>query len=245
MIILSTNRFLPARLSNLEIWLSCIRSPITKDGSNLITQWNDISGNDRHATDASASHQPTFGVNTINGINAINFASGQYLDIDLSFLAGSDYTIYAVTRKTVVSGGQKYYFISTDYTPNLQNRCLHIGYFNPISAKFDHYSNPCDCSIPGYSGTQNQLWVMRFESAVGRYSQYISNNNSYTNTATGATSKLALINADSGKVGCGYDTTNYFRDDIAEIIVFSTAHSTSQQQWMRTYLQSTWGMNLQ
>jgi hypothetical protein len=47
-------------------------SSIALSGSD-VTQWNDVSGNARHATQGTSTNRPKSGTRTINGINAIDF----------------------------------------------------------------------------------------------------------------------------------------------------------------------------
>jgi hypothetical protein len=53
---------------------------ITKDGGNLVSQWNDKSGNARHVTQATAANRPTYQAAGLNGKPAVYFdAASRYL----------------------------------------------------------------------------------------------------------------------------------------------------------------------
>lgn len=70
----------PAQLVS-EVWLDAAdAATITLNGSN-VSQWNDKSGNNRHATQGIASYQPTFVSNVSNGLPAIQTDGGDTLVI--------------------------------------------------------------------------------------------------------------------------------------------------------------------
>ena len=51
----------PSGINGLELWLDASdSSTITKDGSNKVSQWSDRSGNNKHATQSTASKKPTY-----------------------------------------------------------------------------------------------------------------------------------------------------------------------------------------
>ena len=67
----------PSEISNLALWLDASdTSTISYDTSNLVSQWNDKSGNNYHAT-AAAGEEPTTGTNSINSRNVITWGSGK------------------------------------------------------------------------------------------------------------------------------------------------------------------------
>lgn len=65
---------------------------ITKDGANLVSQVNDLSGNDRHAT-ASGADRPTFVPGAINGIPMLQFSGAQKLLVADLFSGGAKLTV--------------------------------------------------------------------------------------------------------------------------------------------------------
>lgn len=65
--------FNPKKLAGLELWLDASNSAsITLNGSN-VSQWDDLSGNGRHATMATAANQPLYLPTGINGKGAVSF----------------------------------------------------------------------------------------------------------------------------------------------------------------------------
>lgn len=73
--------FYPAEVSGLAAWYDANRG-VTVDGSNNVEQWNDLSGNARHLTQATASRKPV----RVNYENASNDRANDYID----FAGGDD-----------------------------------------------------------------------------------------------------------------------------------------------------------
>ena len=76
-------KFSPPDISNLELWL---RADVGVDTSitGNVTQWNDQSGNNRHAIQPNSNWQPVYHLRGVNGFSAIHFNGAidtHYLDI--------------------------------------------------------------------------------------------------------------------------------------------------------------------
>lgn len=98
----SVSAFSPTEIAGLQLWLDAGRG-VTKDGSNLVSQWSDLSGQGNHAT-ASGSDRPTW-VSHNSGRNyhsSILFSGSQHLKADSAATAfsGNDipYTLINVTK---------------------------------------------------------------------------------------------------------------------------------------------------
>ena len=57
--------FSPANLADLKLWLDAADTSTITHSSNAVSQWNDKSGNNNHATQGTAANQPTLGTNKI------------------------------------------------------------------------------------------------------------------------------------------------------------------------------------
>jgi hypothetical protein len=67
----------PTDLAGCELWLDAQDlASITKDGSNLVSQWSDKSGNAKHAVQATPANQPTYNTTGLGGgLPCIDWAS--------------------------------------------------------------------------------------------------------------------------------------------------------------------------
>lgn len=65
--------------NNLKWWINSARSPMTIGGtSTTISQWYDISGNNRHLTQATVAKQPIITPNAINGTKQVIYFRNPY-----------------------------------------------------------------------------------------------------------------------------------------------------------------------
>ena len=73
--------FTPRSIAGLALWLDgADANSVTLNGST-VSQWNDKSGNGRHATQATAASQPTFTANARNGRSALTFSGSQVMSV--------------------------------------------------------------------------------------------------------------------------------------------------------------------
>lgn len=73
--------FDPRSISGLALWLDgSVSTSVTLNGST-VSQWNDLSGNSRHATQGTAASQPTFTANARNGRSALTFGGSQTMSV--------------------------------------------------------------------------------------------------------------------------------------------------------------------
>lgn len=68
-------QFDPRSIPGLQVWFDATkRSSLTFNGST-ISQWNDLSGNGRHATQAVGANQPTYSATSMNGRPGLEFTT--------------------------------------------------------------------------------------------------------------------------------------------------------------------------
>lgn len=94
--------FSPAGLSDLALWLDATDEGTITSSSGNVSQWDDKSGNGRNVVQATGSSQPTTGVETINGLNALGFSGPQYLQ-NAAYPLISDATIIVVANVVLVN----------------------------------------------------------------------------------------------------------------------------------------------
>jgi hypothetical protein len=95
--ILST-AFSPASIPDLAVWFDANdTASLTVDGSNKVSQWNDKSGNARHATQGAEANQPTLLTNQLNGRPGVRGYDNQWMSFSGPDLSGSGgFTVIAV-----------------------------------------------------------------------------------------------------------------------------------------------------
>lgn len=99
----------PLEVPDCVLWLDAADSAITKDGSDNVSQWNDLSGNARHATNASgAATKPLYLASSISGRPALQFlqANDSFLDLPAGVAPSGDaaHTAFMVAKRISGAG---------------------------------------------------------------------------------------------------------------------------------------------
>ena len=90
--------FTPKDLPDLGLWLRSDLGVVLIFGR--VSTWHDQSGNARDATQTNPSNQPPFvHTSTINSLPALR-CEDQYMDVDLTFLNASSFSIFAVVNRS-------------------------------------------------------------------------------------------------------------------------------------------------
>jgi hypothetical protein len=92
--------FDPKTISGLTVWLKA-DTGITKDGSNLVSDWNDQSGNGNNFSQSTAGNKPLYTASAQNGLPAIVFdGSNDFLTTAASVTLGT-YSTFVVASRAV------------------------------------------------------------------------------------------------------------------------------------------------
>lgn len=209
-------RFNPSTVSNLKLWLRADRG-VTLNGST-VSNWADQSGNNNHATQATAGNQPTFLANSIN----TNLPSIQFDGVDdfmsLTSLIGNngtpqDHTVFVVMKRRVDTN-QGYLGYSGGGTYFLQQGSVWWCHNNTKSAAMT-----------------NGVWYLRTNigDATTPQTRFHSNSVDLGNVAASA-----IIAID--RIGFGF--TQYLDGQIAEILVYNKILSSQEETYINNGLNS-------
>jgi prepilin-type N-terminal cleavage/methylation domain-containing protein len=237
-------------LKGLILWLeptseASFSSTETSDNST-VSSWNDINPQAtvrNNATQTGASSiKPIYIEKGINNLPILRFDGvAQYLNYDGSALVNSDYTIFVVEKITNLSS-KGYFLAGIDSTANAR---LHIGYRPDSNNKITqaHYGNgnDLDYTPPSYvmAPAMHSFW---FSTSGGK--KYW-NNGGVTPEASASTASqsAALVSYNGAKIALN-GTTECYKGDIAEIIIFSRALSDKDRQAVESYLSKKWAIKI-
>jgi len=228
----------PAELKDgVELWLDAAdASTITKDGSNMVSQWNDKSGNDRHVSQ-SGSPKPTY-VET--GFNGGTMPSLQFVEGDGAH-AGNSLTLSGLS----LPASEWAVFAVVDDQSNDNEQML----FAAPAGGFDEHRvwldlrGPSIRSDSGNGGSSNathvageqQLYFVlsgTSSEVLRDGTQVAGNNGTYVNRP--------IIKFSVGARGeTGHAGMN---GDIAEFILLSYVPSTDDREMLEGYLAWKWGL---
>ena len=232
-------------LKGLILWLETtsevsFSSTETSDNST-VSSWNDINPQatvKNNATQTGVSSiKPIYIEKGINNLPILRFDGvAQYLNYDGSALVNSDYTIFVV-EKITKSIPDAYFLAGGDSATNAR---LHLGYrITNNSITQAHFNNDMDYTPPSHrmTPTMHSFW---FSTSGGK--KYW-NNGGVTAEASLSTQTAALVSYNGAKIALN-GTAEYYKGDIAEIIMFSRALSDKDRQAVESYLSKKWAIKI-
>ncbi len=228
--------------TGLDVWLDST-SGITLNGST-VSQWNDLSGNNKHAVMSTAGSQPTYVLNALNGKPVLRF-DGVDDNMEISttaFRNNQNHSIFYVhTYSGKATGSADAYDPAFGvWTPGDKGAIHYIkddgarysGACYPYYSQGGSYDNTTSEYIPG----KTYLFEFHFNGSSwevirdGIREATVSGTNTYTDH-TGF------------KIARQDQPLRLRKGDYAEILFYSTGLSESNRQLVRQYLIKKWGLN--
>jgi hypothetical protein len=219
------------------LWLDAAdTATITASGSPLrVSQWDDKSGNGRNVTQATGANQPESGVTTVNGRNVIDLNGSYFFNLPFSSSvlvgSGSDTTIMAVITATATQNT----LISYNAQTTTNRLVIHPSFGG---SWFLDVNNTSNGRLTGTQATITSAAVVSYRrsGAAMSYRRNGSTIGSRNNASTTIATHVA-----SGFLGQIDGPIPYRLNGIvAELIVFPTGLSATNEQNMETYLKNKW-----
>ncbi|MBN1252635.1 MAG: T9SS type A sorting domain-containing protein [Bacteroidales bacterium] len=233
-----------------EVWFDA--SSLSFSDTDPVTDWTDVSGNDNNGTQGTAGSQPTFRTGQINSFPAVIFdGTDDFIPFDGSVLAGKDYTVIFVGQRRT----SNYFKVIMGGTNTGQNNNLHLFWYNNAQFRAHHYSNDLQTNmIPNTesnsSGTDaNEFGIFSTRLGSTEADPFRKNyqNNHYIPDADGSFTNSSQLNSWNGAAlsRAIFGTTEYYADnDIAEVIIYSTAINAAQLEIVHNYLSEKYNITI-
>ncbi len=223
-------------ISGLQLWLRA-DSAVTYNGSYKVSQWNDCSGNNFNASQATSGIQPTYISNQINGHPIINFDGDLLNGVNIPSINNSSISIFIVAKgyaQTEVSNWQACMFeippLSTGYGIGRDLDDNDYATFNNGS-----YMRTVLAALPN-SGFNFK--ILESIKTYGIKTELFINDAAY-GSSTDANLNGPFTNAN---YIIGYSQgNNYFKGDIAEFIIYSKALNSTERNAVENYLNCKYG----
>lgn len=219
--------FTPPSITGLVAWYDASNAgSITASGSPAhVSQWNDLSGNGYHLTQATGARQPTTGVGTINGLNRLDFDGGDILDRVTTPSTSTPVTVAYVAGIVSLPAFYRVYDGGS-----AGNRPL--SYANASDTNWViQVSTAADTGHAIAAG--NFLWVHTFNGAASTFHENGTQYGGALAAGTGAFAGLT-IGGDSG-------ASAPFTGAVTEFIVYDSALGATDRGNLTTYLHDKWG----
>jgi hypothetical protein len=242
--------FTPTTISGLQLWLDASDSSTLFDataGGNLVTtdgavvaRWADKSGNNRHATQTTANARPLLKTSIKNGRNVLRFDGANDSLWSSSWnLTLTQQTVFAVFRSTwsgvtanyarifTQSDASKDYQSANNYIPLTRNNASQIAsYSTNFLSPINYTNNVWAIATSVHTGT---TVTNKINSATG-------------STANNVLNKTVTRYAIGDQIADGGLAAGSINGDVLEILVYSSALTTTQRQAVETYLNNKWAI---
>jgi hypothetical protein len=209
------------------LWLS--------DTGSDPAQWDDLSGNGRHATQATLANQPAIVTSALNGRQVRRFDGlDDVLRLDIGSEMSQPVFIFAVARK--ISNPVQFNGRVIDARPTEEGGDLFLPLAVSNNGNFV-WNFGTDLQPNIQFGTTDAIYSVL---AAGSNSQIRTNGSISASGNPGNRGLQRFISVG----GIGHNLLRCFNGDIAEIIIFPTALSTAERQKVELYLSQKYAIAL-
>ena len=234
----SINRvgFTPLSISGLKLWLDADDlSTITKDGSDLVSQWDDKSGEGNHVAEGTGSKQPLFVANSMNSKDIIRFDGVDNRLRRTTFVNGE------LTQPNTI-------FIVVKEPPDNHNYYGDYFYDGGTAGKrhglVERTDSPNDYLILSEGGVVGGTATF---STAQQYTAFYDSPNSILRKAqsdiiTGGSTGTQAMNGVSLASHVTEVLTLWGQIDIAEMLIYDSLLSNTDRDAVEDYLADKWGL---
>lgn len=232
-------------MSGLQVWLAA-DTGVTFNGSNQVSQWADLSGNNNHFSQGTAGNKPIYKPVGISGKPSLSFD-------------GTDDYLQSAANLNITAGGSIFIVAKNDTRKNY-NGLFRIGPTVSATSNYEIYWQA------GSSGSGNLVYYSNRGQPV-TYGAWSAGNagpspgSPYlaTDIISGAAARAMYVNgtsvganignvehrpllANPAFVGTGYHTGSYLDGEISEVIVFNRAVTATERTLIHDYLGAKYGI---
>lgn len=237
----------PTDLQGCLLWLDASDSAsVIRDGSNVVSQWSDKSGNANHATEANPTNRPTYSATAFGGLPGLDWGNGSVVARALTTpsISYGVFTIFIVVR-----GDPSSNYVYVHDSDNGSNREYIHGDPNPnINIRRGGVQSMRAVVLPYQSatGVLNRDGVRRI--ITRRYGGTHATNTVRVDLATPQTNVISGQFFDPGTgasnapiyLGNRQAYDNPLRGVLAEFIVFNRVLSDGEVALVEQYLSRKW-----
>lgn len=225
--------FSPNQISGLALWLDASDTSTITQSAGAVSQWDDKSGNNYHATQGTGANQPTTNTRTINSRNVIDFDGNDFFDLPaglITILNSSNFDIFVVA--------------ATDSTTTFQ----HIIGGRDISTADVRFGVMAAYNSNTAQAMCNPIYTPSSKTVTKDTNQHVFGgtrtgavvNSYYDGGALGGNAAAANVNMNVLRIGQTGINTAYFDGRIAELVVYNSSLSNANKNIVGNYLSSKW-----
>jgi hypothetical protein len=227
--------FDPRTIPGCAVWLDAADintfTPANPTAGTAISQWNDKSGNNRHATQSTLSNRPVYSSSDLSIDTTTNPRF-----FNMTSMPAAPYDIFVVARPTASTVDWRTMFRTSTDNPGLNPVVLLAG-----SSNLGYYASNAFAQFGSYTwapSTRNMLFARM--NATRTMNASLNGDIALTadTIAPGAASDVILY---LGATVVGGTVTQGW-GNINEVIFYTTPLTTGERQQVEGYLASKWGL---
>lgn len=231
-----SNLWTPAQIST-TIWVDASNSDSITESSNLVSKWDDLSGNDNYLEQTTGTNQPTTNSNTIGGLNAILFdGSDNFVETDGNPFAptvSNAFVIMMIQVKALDSGSS--FTLTGSELPNSERWQAAIPWSDG-NLYFDVTSSSPPGRLTYGPLSDEQILMPGFYCSTTDSVQELWINGTKEASDTSGFSAPTNTEVEIGRVG-----SNYKNQAVGEFIAINGTITTATRQLLEGYMAWKWG----
>ncbi|MEQ9651742.1 MAG: fibrinogen-like YCDxxxxGGGW domain-containing protein [Sandaracinaceae bacterium] len=204
---------------------------VVRDGSDVVSAWNDLSGNGRHLSVSGSA--PVYASGLINGRPALNFDGAARRMVSPAFPIASEVTVFAVVQwRTPETWGAIAHHGSRDNDWSMEQSGFDPSTVTHFQSQNDNTGNELTLTSGG-----NYVLAGRIAGTARTFSASdLSGTTSATGSGVSITPGSKVLYVGSSEIS--EDSRAY----IGELVYFTRALSDAERDQVIAYLQSQWGL---
>jgi len=229
--------FSPTDFSNLELWLDAADGDTITESGGALSQWDDKSGNVRHATQGTGALQPIYTTGLLNGLPGIVF------DDSDDFMALASQPIIGTTARTL-------FFVARSDTQSALSPFMALT--DDLTGSGGAYDISAEIAVRVDGGNaiyaNDDMSSASILTLLNEASEDVEETVAYLNGALLIQSSANAIaidtNTGNALLGITSSTNNTLDGALHEIIIYSKLLSEIERVTVHNYLSSRWGITL-
>lgn len=238
--------FQPSDYANCVLWLDAADSSTITLNNSTVSQWDDKSGNNKHAVQSTEVDQPVYTYNALNNRNVLTFADSQYLQgSSLGILGTNAATVFIVCTPSTNPQASIAYYQGKSSLVALTSRNIDMQTEDNKSG-FRFVGGGCynEFNEDIVNGTSYVVTMRNADNATAaEYERYLNGVLSTTAASAGTPNTTDNIYIIGDSVYHTGDIYAYI-GDISEVIVYNRAVTDSEREHIEQYLANKWGITL-
>ena len=223
----------PTKLTNLVAWWDATNSDsITKDVSDYVSAWNDLSGNGYHLTQTTGTNQPQWQSTVLNNKPGISFSTNDYMINTGLNTAQPLCVMFVIKNPSTTVGSNEYVYDSEDAAGT--NR---VALIKESTAGADDYVL--------YAGTVRDTgygYLTTGEICMACYNNPTDSSFRY-NGAASSYGGAGAQTFDGITIGSRYNNVDYLNAHLCEIFINSALITGDDLTDAENYLKAKWGIS--